>query len=369
MLNRRELLLGTVVGGMLTKFGTKASAQEHVALAPTPGAWRSFRIATKIDLPEVETGAQVWVPLPSVGEAEWSRAGESKWRTNATSASLAHDPRTGAAMLHLSWSRAEQHPSAEIISMAETQDRALDLRAQPSAAPLSLPDRERYLAPTALIPTGGIVRQASDYITSGAKTDIEKARLIYEWIIQNGYRRAEVRGCGSGNIVSMLESRRIGGKCADLNGLFVGLARAAGIPARDIYGLRVAPSRFGYKSLGANTTDVSRAQHCRAEIYLERRGWIAADPADVLKLVLEESPGNLSRSSGDVRVVQTALFGAWEGNWVAYNFGQEIALPGSTESAVVGFFMYPEGEISAQRLDCLSPSTFRYSIEAHEVPA
>jgi thiol-disulfide isomerase/thioredoxin len=35
-----------------------------------------------------------------------------------------------------------------------------------------------------------------------------------------------------GDIKAMLETRNFGGKCGDINGLFVGLARAAGVPAR-----------------------------------------------------------------------------------------------------------------------------------------
>ncbi len=59
----------------------------------------------------------------------------------------------------------------------------------------------------------------------------------------------------------MLESGTLGGKCADLNALFVGLLRASDIPARDIYGVRVAPSKFGYKSLAPIPTS-SQGQHC-----------------------------------------------------------------------------------------------------------
>jgi hypothetical protein len=44
----------------------------------------------------------------------------------------------------------------------------------------------------------------------------------------------------------MRESRDSGGKCTDLNGLYVGLARGAGLPARDVYGIRVARSEVGY---------------------------------------------------------------------------------------------------------------------------
>ena len=48
----------------------------------------------------------------------------------------------------------------------------------------------------------------------------------------------------------MLESKNLGGKCADLNALYVGLARAPGLPARDVYGLRVREIEPGFKSLG-----------------------------------------------------------------------------------------------------------------------
>jgi hypothetical protein len=48
-----------------------------------------------------------------------------------------------------------------------------------------------------------------------------------------------------------------------LNALYVGLARAVGLPARDVYGIRIAPSKFGYKSLGTGSEVVSKAQQIR----------------------------------------------------------------------------------------------------------
>ena len=49
----------------------------------------------------------------------------------------------------------------------------------------------------------------------------------------------------------MLESKDLGGKCADLNALYVGLARASGLPARDVYGIRVAKSELGLQKPAA----------------------------------------------------------------------------------------------------------------------
>ena len=69
---------------------------------------------------------------------------------------------------------------------------------------------------------------------------------------------------------SMLETGNLGGKCADLNAIFVGMCRSVGVPARDVYGVRVAPSAFGYRELGANSANLKGAQHCRAEAYSAR---------------------------------------------------------------------------------------------------
>src|SRR2546425_1136804 len=114
------------------------------------------------------------------------------------------------------------------------------------------------------VTTDGMVKAKADAITRGALTDLERARAIYEWIVDNTFRKPTTRGCGLGDIRFMLETGDLGGKCADLNALFVGLARASGLPARDVYGIRVAKSELGYRSLGASSEHVTKAQHCRA---------------------------------------------------------------------------------------------------------
>ena len=164
----------------------------------------------------------------------------------------------------------------------------------------------------------------------------------------------------------MLETRNLGGKCGDLNALFVGLARSVSVPARDVYGIRVAASQRGYTSLGTSSEVISKAQHCRAEFYAQDYGWIPVDPGDVRKVVLEEPPGNLLIDHAQVKRARDTLFGAWEMNWVAFSYAHDVLLPGS-KGPRIPYFMYPNGETTAGRLDQLEPDAFKYTIRAQEL--
>jgi transglutaminase-like putative cysteine protease len=364
-MDRRRFLLSSAALSAVAALPRGASAE--VAFAPTPGAWRSFEITTRVEIAKPQGMSQAWLPLPSVSQAEWIRPIGNQSRGNAADATVYRDPKYGAEMMHVVWAETQAAPMVEVTSQFATRDRAIDLTKR-SQAPVPLPAAERalYTAPTSLIPIDGVVKDTASYITAGVHTDVGKARAIYDWIVDNTFRDPKTRGCGNGDIAFMLNTGDLGGKCADLNALFVGLARAAGLPARDVYGLRVAPSRFGYKSLGANAEIVTKAQHCRAEVYLARFGWVPVDPADVRKVVLEEPPGNLSLSDPKVAAARRTLFGAWETNWVAFNTASDLTLPDAREPAL-DFLMYPQVEIGGQRADSLDPDAIKYVITAKEL--
>ena len=97
-----------------------------------------------------------------------------------------------------------------------------------------------------------------------------------------------------------------------------------------MYGLRLVPSAFGYKELSGNPASLKGAQHCRAEVFLKGYGWVAMDPADVAKVMRLETPEWIKNTSDPVVApVNKALFGGWEGNWMAYNMAHDVALPES----------------------------------------
>ncbi|MBP7001763.1 transglutaminase-like domain-containing protein [Amaricoccus sp.] len=361
-MRRRDFLAASAAcGAMLLAPRTGRAA---AGFDPRPGPWRSFAVTTKIDVIDPGAGAaQAWVPLPSVDEPDWSAPEGDDWDGNAATAEVVVDPVYGARILHATFAPGEPAPRLEVTSRFRSRDRGQVLDG-PAPRALSEADRRLFLAATELLPTDGIVRETAQRITAGATDEVAKARAIYEWVVENSRRKAEVRGCGLGDVASMLAMGDLSGKCADLNALFVALARASGLPARDLYGLRVAPSAFGYKSLGAGSEVVTKAQHCRAEVWLDAHGWTPADPADVRKVVLEEPPGENPLGSEKVAAARAALFGAWEGNWMAYNDAHDLTLPGSEHR--LAFLMYPQVEVAGVLRDCLAADTVAYAITAQE---
>jgi transglutaminase-like putative cysteine protease len=360
LMHRRDF----IVRSGLAAAGLAVSRRSPAAPPNGPERWRTFEITTRVEVFESSPTTRVWLPTPlptapyqkTLGDTYHAAGGRTVMiETNANEPDI----------LGAEWENG--NPAVlTLTSRVATKDHAANL-----AAPTVPPPRDQsafapFLRPTRFVPTDGIVKKTADSITRGAGTDIERARAIYDWIVENTFRDPKVKGCGIGDIRFMLEANNLGGKCADLNALFVGLARASGIPARDVYGLLVARSENGFRSLGLSSDDATKAQHCRAEVYLTGYGWVPVDPADVRKVVLEEPPGNLSITDERVARARQRLFGSWEMNWVAYNFASDVTLPGSKRSPLA-YFMYPQAETSSGRIDPLDPDNFRYTISVKEI--
>jgi len=339
---------------------------------PSSAGWRVYELTTEVHLPAASAPATVWLPVTAPQLGDYQRTVSSEWIAPGARARAARAGRYGVDMLVIDWPAATHGAplSARLTSTVALRDRDIDLGAAPSRGAArsaeSAATLAEYRRPTQLMPTDGIVRETALAITAGLTDDVSRAQAIYQWVVDHTCRDASVRGCGTGDVVTMLKTGGVmNGKCADINGLFVALSRAAGIPARDAYGIRVGDSQRGFRALG-KAGDISRAQHCRAEFYAAGYGWIPADPGDVRKVALEEVPGGLPMTDGKVRAARAMLFGAWEGNWVAYNHGHDVRLPGSG-LAPVPFLMYPQAKTAKGTLDSLDPAAFGYRIASRRV--
>jgi transglutaminase-like putative cysteine protease len=356
---KRRSFLQAAAASPLALAVPRAFAQQ-AEFAPRVGDWKPYEIATRVEVLKPAGVTRVWIPLPSV-DGPYQQTGANSWTGNASSVRTVSDGKYGASMMLAEFLPSVASPMIEVTSRFETRDRATDFTRPDPAIRLEPAARQFYTSATTLIPVDGIVRDTAREATRGAKSELDKARAIYEWVVENTARNPQTRGCGVGDVKSMLETKTLSGKCADLNALYVGLARASGIPAREVYGIRVAKSQFGYRSLGAGSDNITRAQHCRAEVFLTGYGWIPVDPADVRKVVLEEKQAPITLADPVVPPVRRALFGAWEMNWLAYNDAHDVKLPGSSAKPI-GFLMYPQCETAEGLRDSLDPDNFKYTI-------
>ncbi len=363
-MNRRTFLqtAGAVSAGLALP-----GSRRLLALAGTSEGWRTFEVTTRVEVLKPSGATFVWLPAAILRDTPFQKTLANDFRAEGGSAELVQNKGDALGIVTAKFPEGVP-PVVTLTCRVSTKGYAVDLSKPGKAPKVDRAELDYFLKPTKVIPVDGVVKITALEATQGATTDVQKARAIYEWIVENTYRNPKTRGCGVGDIRFMLESKDLGGKCADLNALYVGLARAAGVPARHIYGLRVAPSQLGFKSLGLATDKATSGQHCRVEVWLKDYGWVPVDPADVRKVMLEEPPGNLPIDSDPVKKARERLFGAWEMNWMAYNYGHDVVLPGS-KGAPCNYFMYPQGETAEGRLDPFDADAFRYEITSKELTA
>lgn len=354
------------VAGIATAAARLGESRTSWGEMPAEG-WRTFELTTTVKVLQPSGVTRVWIPQPLLQKTIFQRALNTEVQCSAGEWKHITQPEKALGMIAATFP-AGVDPVVTVSNRVQVRNWSVDLERPGRGQHANREELQACLEPNQFVPTDGLVRKTALEITSSSHTDEEKARALYEWVVANTYRKASVRGCGTGDVGALLASGDLGGKCADLNALYVGLARAAGVPARDVYGLRVAPSRLGYKSLGPATPVVTKAQHCRAEVWLERYGWLPVDPADVRKVILEEPTTYKLSAEQKISAARERLFGSWEMNWVALNYGQDVTLPESS-GPPLHFFMYPQAETSEGRLDSLDPDTLRYEITAKEITA
>ena len=197
------------------------------------------------------------------------------WDGNTKLSSMRRLPDGDLEVFHSEWPDGSE-ARFQIKTQVTTADRHFDVTKRTVA-----PEREdilrRNLQSSQLIPNDGLAHQLGERIVGRIKDPVAQAKAIYDWVVDNTIYDAALPGCGSGNVNQQLIRGQYGGRSADINGLFVAICRAIGIPARCVYGLRVGPSRL-FRSLGVNGEDATRAQHVRAEFYIPGFGWIPVRP-------------------------------------------------------------------------------------------
>jgi transglutaminase-like putative cysteine protease len=304
-------------------------------------------IIVSVDLSAQPKGEEVslWLPYP-VSSAEQDITHISIEGNHSASA-VYTDKTYQVPMLFARWDADAKHRSLTLSFKARRAEISPPDWAVPEPA-WNKADHALYLRPTRLAPLEGDVQQLADQITEGKTGVLEKARAIYDWTVNNTYRNPDTIGCGTGDVCALLKNP--GGKCADISSIYIALCRAAGVPAREVLGIRM-----GKKPVQEITT----WQHCWAEFFLPGSGWISVDPADVRKKMLVDQ---LELNDPQIAAAREYYFGGVDAYRIRLGHGRDLLPNPAPEGGAINYLMYPFAQAGGKTLDWLDPQKFRYTI-------
>lgn len=312
---------------------------------------RSGVVTLEADLSAQEAGKEIklWIPYP-VSDRD-QVVGDIKVSGDFASSGVYTDRVNGTPILYAEWPKEAASRKLTLSFAVERQE--VIRRDFPKSEPAwNRADYAQYLKPTSLGPIDGEVKKLADAITKDKKTVLDKARAIYDWTCENMYRDPATRGCGKGDVCALLQ--KAGGKCTDISSVFIALCRAAGVPAREVFSVRL-----GKKA----EEDITTWQHCWAEFFVPGYGWAPADPADVRKAMLVEK---LELTDPKTRDYREYFWGGIDPYRVVIAAGRDVVLNPPQAGAQLNTFGYPYAEVGGKALDFYEPKSFSYKISFRE---
>ena len=323
---------------------------------------RKFSITNNYSFNPSQEITQLWIPLPK--DESNHKVVDFAYKGNFSEAKVVKNE-YDSRVLYVKWDKSDKKSELEVNFDVIMQERTTDFSKATSNTNYPS-DIKVYLEGTKHIPiTEGLTKYANE-ITKGAITPLQKAQAIYDWIVTTMYRDESVVGCGIGDAKKSIEEKIYGGKCTDISSVFVCLLRNAGIPSREIFGIRAGQSKISNacgKADDKGFANITGAQHCRAEFYVDGLGWVPADPADVTKVRLAEK---LTNEDKKVKDVKKYFFGSWEMNWVAFNSARDFVLNPKPTQFPLNMLGYPYGEIGEDALDYYNAKAFSYTYSSQE---
>jgi transglutaminase-like putative cysteine protease len=305
-------------------------ARPGVADAPRQ---RDFEIEyrTAVEVPAGAHKVEVWLPYPASDAHQ--KISDVRVTTTAKF-EITHDPDLGNAMIHVLVSDPPAQRLAIELSFRADRAEYLHRDFPPAAAAGSLPpDVARWLRPERRVPLDDTIRRLALQVTANAHTDLAKARAIYDYVVATMSYDKSGTGWGNGDIYWACDAKR--GNCTDFHALFIGLARAVGLPARFEIGLPLPAERGAGEVAG---------YHCWAEFYLRGFGWVPVDASEARKHPDKEQ----------------YFFGAHDENRVQLSIGRDLTLSPRQAGEPLNYFVYPYVEIDGQASSQISKSfTFR----------
>ncbi|MCZ6508367.1 MAG: transglutaminase-like domain-containing protein [Acidobacteria bacterium] len=322
-----------IAAGLAAGCSPTAGSPSPDALAPTRTVDLTYTFVVS-DLPSKASELRLWVPLPAENGQQGVR---DLAFSGAASFDIRLDHEYGNRFLTATLPLAEGAGGERSFTLTATVQRhAVDVLGRPPAAGRPAPKHlERFLRPDRLVPIDGAIAAEARRVAGDAGTARQRARRLYDHVVQTMSYDKSGTGWGQGDALYACDIRT--GNCTDFHSLFIGEARALGIPARFVMGLPLPP--------GTESGTIP-GYHCWAEFYLDEWGWVPIDASEAHK-----HPEHVE-----------TFFGGLDSHRIEFTRGRDIALPGAVGEPL-NYSIYPHVEVDGQ---VHSQVETEFSFRAHE---
>jgi transglutaminase-like putative cysteine protease len=307
-----------------------------IAATPLPAFAKERRAevtySVNLNAPADAKNVRLWIPYPMSDENQ--EITDVVVTGNATASGIYKEGAFGNAALYAEW-KDTKGPRTLTYTFKVLRREHVTKDIPTSELPFSKTEFHKELAPTRLADLKGPEKELAEKITKGKNTNREKAFALYDWTVENMFRDPNTKGCGLGEVDTLI--RTLGGKCADIHSVYTALARAVGVPSRELFGIRIPSGKEG---------DMTKAQHCWEEWYSPGYGWVVVDPADVRKAILEKKI-----TLEQAKPLREYYFGAVDESRIAIGTGRDLVLNPPQSGEPLNYFMYPYAEADGKALN------------------
>ncbi|MEK7803974.1 MAG: transglutaminase-like domain-containing protein, partial [Deltaproteobacteria bacterium] len=176
-----------------------------------------------IEAPENSTDVKLWLPYPASDKEQTIE--DVKIDGNFSNKGVYSQKEEKDLALYAEWTKPLKERTLKITFKAKAIERSKNNFPQKeSDIPAEI---KEYVNGSQFIPIDGKIKEIATGITKGNKGVRKKAEAVYDWVIENTFRDPDIKGCGTGDVERIIAEKS--GKCADISGVFVALARAAGV--------------------------------------------------------------------------------------------------------------------------------------------
>jgi len=266
----------------------------------------AFTFRYQVTLPELAAPARCWLPLASSDEFQTVTVRDLDL---PGAHRILTDRDHGNQVVFLELTPADAGKTLEIVYDV--------IRREKAAYPGDPVAARRFLAPERLVPADPRLATIAAGVVEGLDDELQRARALYDHVVDEMRYMKFGDGWGQGD--AMYACDTLYGNCTDYHAYFIGLARAAGLPARFAIGAAIPSERDDGGTDG---------YHCWAEFYADGKWW----PVDISE-------------ADKFSALSTYYFGHHPANRLEFSRGRDLVLDPGPVSGPINFLAYPVLEV------------------------